>query len=134
MDGSVVEPKTRGWTGVRPFRRGLPRLWLGLMAGVRANEPTSLALAATAILSVYFLVFPGVDLAVANIFHDAAQGFAASDEPLLKALRKSSTFALAPILIVSLVQIVRCSVRKRSLAFACARRGWFHAGGAGAGT
>lgn len=125
MDGSVVIQKTRGWTGVRPFRRGLPRLWLVLKAGVRANEPTSLALAATAVLSIYFLIFPDVDLAMADLFHNATQGFAASNEPVLKVLRKSSTFLLAPILIVALFQILRGSVRKRSLAFACARRAWF---------
>lgn len=69
----------------RPFR--LPR----------AGAP-GLALCAVAGLSGLFVLFPQADIAVSGLFHDPTQGFAASQMPALKLLRKSSTWVMAALL------------------------------------
>lgn len=110
---------------VRKFRRGTARLWLALTAGVRLLEPMTLALGAVLVLSAYFLLFPGVDLAVSGLFHDPVRGFALSGEPLLKALRKSSSLVLGLILFGVLVLLATQALRRRRRGRASARRGWF---------
>ena len=78
----------------RGLRRGARRLRLSLAAGIEAASPVTAALAATLILSAYFVLLPGVDLAVSALFHDPALGFAAASDPVLRALRKSSSWVM----------------------------------------
>lgn len=110
---------------LRALRRGATRLWLALTAGVSLHEPITLALGAVLVLSAYFMLFPGVDLAVSGLFHDPVRGFALSGEPVLKALRKSSSLVLGLILFGVLVHLATQAVRRRGRALASARRGWF---------
>lgn len=78
----------------RPFR--LPR----------AGAPL-LALCAVAGFSALFVLFPQIDIAVSGLFHDPAQGFAASHMPGLKQLRKSSTWVMAVLLGLALWRLCR---------------------------
>ena len=100
-------------TPLRALRRGAARLRLALTAGVSLHEPTTLALGAVLVLSAYFLLFPGVDLAVSGLFHDPVRGFALSGQPVLKALRKSSSIVLGLILIGVLIHLAIRAVRGR---------------------
>lgn len=71
---------------------------LSLAAGLSVTEPVTLALAATLALSLYFMVLPGVDMAVSGLFF-SAEGFALAQDPLLRALRKSSSWVLGLMLL-----------------------------------
>ncbi len=88
-------------------RRGLQRLQLSLAAGVDRASPVSIALAMTVVLSAYFVLLPGVDLAVSGLFHDTQAGFAAASDPALRALRKSSSWVLGLTLLGLIVLAVR---------------------------
>lgn len=79
--GTAADP-VRFWSSLR-FRPGV----------------ATLALGATGILSLYFLLFPGVDVAMSAAFHTAGEGFALSSDPVLRALRKSSSIILGLILL-----------------------------------
>ena len=88
------------WTGVRRgLRRGLQRLRLSWAAGVDTRSPVAIALVVTAILSAFFILLPGVDLAVTEAFVDAERGLVAACDPTLKALRKSSTWIMGLMLL-----------------------------------
>jgi lipid A 4'-phosphatase len=117
----------------RAMRRAAARLQLAVTAGVRAHDPIVLSLLAALVLSVYFLVFPGVDMAVTSWFHVAGQGFPASQEPALKALRKSSSWVLGLVLLAAIVRIVWTAIHRRAPLFAGARRSWFLLAGLVAG-
>lgn len=96
------------WTGVRRgLRRELQRLRLSWAAGVDIASPVSVALVTTAILSAFFVLLPGVDLAVTQIFFDAERGFVAASDPALKLLRKSSTWIMGLVLLGLIVVAVR---------------------------
>ena len=96
------------WTGAgRDLRRGLQRLRLSWAAGVDTASPVSVALVATAILSAFFALLPGVDLAVTQVFFDADRGFIAASDPALKALRRSSTWVMGLALLGLIVVTVR---------------------------
>ncbi|MBX9461248.1 MAG: phosphatase PAP2 family protein [Brevundimonas sp.] len=71
-----------------------------------------MALAAVAI-SLFFYVFPGVDLSVSRWFYDAADGFVLGDSPPLRALRASSTWVMAGVLLLALWQIARHALAGR---------------------
>lgn len=90
------EPR-RLWS-LRGLRRGATRVRLSLAAGLRVNEPLTIALAATVALSLYFMLVPGVDLAVSALFF-SADGFGLSQDPVLRALRKSSSWVLGLMLL-----------------------------------
>lgn len=94
---------------VRPHgvRRALQKLQLSMAAGIDHASPVSVALAATVILSAYFVLLPGVDLAVSGLFYDPAFGFAASADPVLKALRKSSSWVMG----LTLLGLIALAVR-----------------------
>ncbi|MBU2168160.1 MAG: phosphatase PAP2 family protein [Alphaproteobacteria bacterium] len=96
------------WTGVRRgLRRELQRLRLSWAAGIDTASPVTVALVATAILSAFFVLLPGVDLAVTQIFFDAERGFVAASDPSLKALRKSSTWVMGLVLLGLIIVAVR---------------------------
>ncbi|WP_292160679.1 phosphatase PAP2 family protein [Brevundimonas sp.] len=91
----------------RGLRRELHRLRLSWVAGVGTASPVAAALVATAILSAYFILLPGVDLAVSQVFFDAERGFVAASDPALKALRKSSTWVMGLVLLGLILIAVR---------------------------
>lgn len=95
-------------TGVRRgLRRGLQRLRLSLAAGVDTASPVTVALVATAILSAYFVLLPGVDLAVTRLAFDPVGGFTAASDPTLRALRKSSSWVMGLMVLGLIVVAVR---------------------------
>nr|WP_316629919.1 phosphatase PAP2 family protein [uncultured Brevundimonas sp.] len=61
-------------------------------------------LAATAILALTagFLLFPGVDIAVSHLFYRPQAGFFLGGDPVLKALRRSSTVVIGLMLLGAL--------------------------------
>lgn len=95
-------------TGVsRGLRRRYQRLRLSLAAGVDTASPVTVAVVATAILSAYFVMLPGVDLAVTRLVFDPVGGFTAASDPVLRALRKSSSGVMGLILLGLIVVAVR---------------------------
>ncbi|MDP3379186.1 MAG: phosphatase PAP2 family protein [Brevundimonas sp.] len=99
--GTAVDP-VRFWSSLRLDRLARPRI-------------ATLALAATGLFSLYFLLFPGVDVGVSAAFHTAGEGFALSSDPALRALRKSSTIVLGLILLGVIGRIVFRLIARRSL-------------------
>jgi lipid A 4'-phosphatase len=96
------------WTGVRRgLRREFQRLRLSWAAGLDTTAPVRTALVATMTLSAFFVLLPGVDLAVTQAFFDAEQGFVAASDPALRALRKSSTWVMGLVLLALIVVAVR---------------------------
>jgi len=99
--------------GLRPvvgphgLRRGLRKLRLSLAAGIDHASPVSVGLATTAILSIYFALLPGVDIAVSGLFYDPRSGFVAASDPMLKLLRQSSTWVLGLTVLGLIVVAVR---------------------------
>lgn len=78
-------------------------------------SPLIAALIATAVISLVFLIWPGLDLWAAGLSYSDT-GFEAASNPLLKALRKSSSWAVALTALTALFFLVRAVVRHR-LAF-----------------
>jgi len=109
----------------RAVRRAWSRIRLAAAAGARVEEPAIVALAATLMLTLYFLLFPGVDLAVSAAFHEAGAGFPLSQDPVLKALRKSSTWVMGLALLGVIGVLVRQALRGRPFTSREARKGWF---------
>jgi membrane-associated phospholipid phosphatase len=95
---------------------------LALGARIRWSEPTTLALIAVLTLSAYFVLFPGVDLVVSEAFYRAGDGFFLSQEPVLRALRKSSTYVMALILLTALAGLGMRLFRDSERRTMCARR------------
>lgn len=81
------------------LRREAARVRLSLAAGVRIQEPVAIAGIALLALSAYFVLLPGVDLAVARLFYSQDAGFFLADNVVLQAFRKSSTYALMMIVL-----------------------------------
>lgn len=86
---------------------------------VGPDEGAILAATAVVAVSAAFLLFPGVDIAVSRLFYRPEAGFVLSGDPVLKALRKSSTLVLAMMLLGVLGRLVWAWGR---------RRPWGHAG------
>jgi len=106
--------------------RGLAlRLRLATVAGALPWAPAFLALAVTLLLSLLFLIAPGVDLAVSDLFFREGEGFALSQDPALRALRRSSTWVMSAALLGALAIVCAEAVRGRLLASRLARKaGW----------
>lgn len=102
--------RARRLFNIHGLRRGGTRVRLSLAAGLRLDEPVTLALIATVVLSVYFAALPGVDLAISALFH-SADGFVLSHDPVLKALRKSSSWVMGLMLLGLLGAIVVAVIR-----------------------
>ena len=90
--------RARPWLTLHGLRRGATRVRLSLAVGLRLHEPVMVALIATVVLSAYFAALPGVDLAISALFH-SADGFVLSQDPALKALRKSSSWVMGLMLL-----------------------------------
>lgn len=71
------------------------------------SPDASLTVVALAVVgtSLFFHVFPGVDLSVSRWFYDATEGFVLADSPPLRALRSSSTWIMAGVLLLALFQV-----------------------------
>ncbi len=95
-----------GATG-RSLRRAILKMRLSLAAGIDGASPVTTALILTTVLSAYFVLLPGVDLVVSDLFHDPALGFVATADPMLRALRKSSSWVMGLILLGLMVVAVR---------------------------
>ncbi|HEV7227057.1 phosphatase PAP2 family protein [Brevundimonas sp.] len=109
----------------RALRRAGARARLAIAAGARVEEPAVLALAATLLLTVYFLIAPGVDVAVSEAFHRVGEGFPLAQEPALRALRKSSTWVMGLALLGVLIAL-GCRVGQgRPFTSRTARKAWF---------
>src|SRR5690606_25634227 len=68
---------------------------------------------AVAGISLCFYLFPSVDLLVSRWFYDATQGFVLADSPSLRALRSSSTWIMAGVLLLALFQVARHALAGR---------------------
>lgn len=101
-----------------------PRLRLSVTAGLKAHEPCALALFAILTLSVYFLMFPNVDVAVSALFHDPARGFMLSRDPELRLLRSSSSLVLGALLVGVIGHLAWRAATRRPMAFAARRCGF----------
>lgn len=94
--GWRLAPSARRWARRRD--RALARLALLVSARPRWADPVSVSLSCVVVATVVFLLFPGLDLWVAEAFHQAGQGFPLSRDPGLRALRESSDIVLAVLL------------------------------------
>jgi lipid A 4'-phosphatase len=106
----------------RAVRDETERLRQALAARIRWSEPTTLALIAVLTLSAYFILFPGVDVAVSDVFYRAGDGFFLSQEPVLKTLRKSSTYVMGVILLAAVAGVAMRAFRTSDRRTVCARR------------
>lgn len=115
---AVAEPKRRSRRlfSEHRLRRRVTWARLVLVAGARPDEPVAIALAATLGLSAYFMVLPGIDMAVSTLFYSPETGFALAAEPVLKALRKSSSLVLGVVLLGLVATAVAGVIRRRRLA------------------
>lgn len=111
-DASLNAAGARPLMTARGLRRELVRLRLSLTAGWTVREPVVIAAGVLALLSAYFTLLPSVDLAVSALFHSPA-GFALSSNPVLTALRKSSSYALM-LLVLGLLGEVAVGVLSRT--------------------
>lgn len=100
----------QGWIG-RPRTR-----WLRRSSGAAA--------AAVLGFSILFLAAPQIDLWASGLFWSPA-GFELAQSPLLKALRKSSSWVLGLILLGVLATLISHAVRRDWAALGAARRCWF---------
>lgn len=104
--------RPRPWVSLHGLRREATRIRLSLAAGLRPGEPVTIAAVALLALSVYFMLLPGVDIAVARLFHSPETGFPLADNVALKALRKSSTYALM-LIVLGLLGEIAVGLRAR---------------------
>lgn len=94
-----------------------------------SSEHAAIAAAAAIVgLSAAFILFPGVDLAVSDLFHRSGDGFFLSHEPILRALRRSSTLVMALMLLAAIGRWIWRVARRRKADLA-ARRALFVIGG-----
>lgn len=115
--GTPLRPRIE-WRIDRPSLQGL-RLRRLLFEPVAATA--LLTLAASAI----FMLFPAIDLAVSAAFHRPNEGFVAAADPALRALRKSSTWVMAGLMLAVLVTLgvrLTAALRRGGAAPACVRR------------
>lgn len=110
------------WTaglGPRPGQ-GL-RFWAAMDPRFQA---LTASLAATVLLTLYFWILPGADVKVTAGFHSLGQGFPLSELPALRLLRKSSSWALAAVVIGALSALVMAAQRGGWAELKKARRAW----------
>jgi hypothetical protein len=110
------------WTAGLGSRSGaVPWAWVRLD---RRFNALAVSLAITVLLTLYFWILPSADLAVTAGFHSLGAGFPLSDLPALKALRKSSSWVLAVIVLTALGGLVAAARRDGWAGLALARRAW----------
>lgn len=127
LDGAwdVARP-TNGRSGWRRrIDRAASRTALLASTLPRPHDPIMLCLTAILALTALFWVAPALDVAASDLFYRAGSGFPLSQEPLLKALRKSSDLCLALLFLGLLLHLAWRLVRRGLDAFAGARRSIF---------
>lgn len=110
---------------VRATRRIARRGIVGLSARPCAREPVCIALWATLLLTALFLALPGIDLVVSDAFHRAGSGFWLSENPTLRALRKSSSYVMGACLIAAIAAILLARRGAGHRSAVLARKGGF---------
>ncbi|MDP3405108.1 MAG: phosphatase PAP2 family protein [Brevundimonas sp.] len=120
--GIVPAREPRRLWSLRGLQRGVTRVRLSLAAGLRADEPLTVALGTTVALSLYFLLVPGVDLATSALFF-STDGFALAQNPVLRALRKSSSWVMGLMLLGLIGAVLTGLWRGRGRLGGPARRG-----------
>lgn len=109
------------WTAGLGLPGKMPWAWARLDR--RLNTLVA-SLAATALLTLYFWILPGADLAVTAGFHSLGAGFPLSDLPALRWLRKSSSWVLGAIVITTLGALIVTARRDGLAGLGRARRAW----------
>lgn len=109
----------------RSIARGVSRLGLLVSTLPRLQDPIVLCLAAVLGFSALFWVLPVLDLAASELFYRAESGFPLSQNPLLKAFRKSADLVLALLFTGLLARLVWRVARRGLSALAGARRSVF---------
>lgn len=89
----------------RRLARAASRLALLALTVPRPHDPIVLCLSATLALSALFWMAPALDVAASDLFYRAGSGFPLSQEPLLKAFRKSADLCLAVLLLGLLLHL-----------------------------
>lgn len=84
----------------------MSRLRLLVSTRPRIHDPITLCLAAVFAFSALFWVFPALDMAASEVFYQAGTGFHLSQNPLLKAFRKSADLVLAVLATGLLVRLI----------------------------
>lgn len=121
--GFTFAPTARRWA--RRGGRALVRFRLLAGAAPRLSDPVSLSVFCVAAFSAVFLLFPGIDLAAAELFYRAGEGFPLSQDPILRAFRQSSDLVLV-VLVAGLVgRLAWLLARRGGNALAAARRTGF---------
>lgn len=110
----------RRWIG-----RGISRLGLLVSTRPRLHDPITLCLAAALVFSAMFWMFPALDVAASEAFYRAETGFHLSQNPLLKAFRKSADLVLAILVTGLLVRLIWRVARRGLDAFVGTRRSVF---------
>jgi membrane-associated PAP2 superfamily phosphatase len=105
--------------------RGVSRLGLLISNLPRPHDPIMLCLLAVLAFSALFALFPAVDIAASEAFFRAGAGFPLSQEPLLKAFRKSADLALLLIVSGLIVTLVWGIARRGLSALVSSRRSVF---------
>lgn len=93
----------------------------------RTVTPEGTAAFAAVLFTALFLAFPAIDLWASGLFW-SADGFVLAGHPVLKALRKSSSWVLAAILLYALWEAVRDGLRRDWATAAMGRCGFLLAG------
>lgn len=89
------------------------RAWHRLATGLaeaRSGPLAVLAVAWVALVSLLFLLFPGLDLAATALFHEPGAGFPAQTSPLLMRLRELGPFLVKLIAGVSLLLVLAAAL------------------------
>lgn len=89
----------------RMYRENVGRE-MARFGGWAVRHPFYATLIYLAVVSLIFLVFPGLDLAASGMFHDPALGFFAQSEPFLRKLRYLGPYIVQIIAIVSILTLV----------------------------
>ena len=79
-------------------------------------------------MSLFFSAFPGIDLSVSRWFYDTTNGFVLAASPPLRALRSSSTWVMACVVLLALFQVARHAVAGRLTCPAARRSLWLLSG------
>lgn len=117
-------PRLRGGSH-RRITRAVSRLSLLASARPHPHDPIVLCLTATVVLSALFWAVPALDLAASELFYRSNAGFALSQDPLLKAFRKSADLCLAILVLGLLGRLVWLFARRSLDALVSARRSIF---------
>lgn len=121
----VARPQNGRGGKRRRIARAVSRLGLLVSTLPRPHDPIMLCLVAVLALSLLFWAFPALDLAASEAFYKAGAGFPLSQDPVLRAFRKSSDLVLALLFVGLLAGLVWRVARRGFSALTGARRSVF---------